>query len=484
MVQERLSFANMMRAKMPAALPPLALLGPGYVLASFAFGSGELIWWPTLSAKYGLAFVWLLVPAALLQWWINLELARYVVITGESPWVGFARLNRAFSILLWVMAIVTLSAWGGYAGAAGNAIAFLTGFPPGWGIREQTTFWAYVTMALSILGLTLFPVVYKGLEWLLKICIIIGAGGVVVAAINPLLWSKWPEFAAAIFTPRPFPANWDPRDTGLLVTAIAFAGLGGFFQLAYAYWIRDANAGMGGLIGRITSPITGRPEPVQLTGYLPEGSEDDKRNYRGWMKTVYLNNSWGVFINLLTTMLMMFLAYAVLHPQGRVPGGYALVVEQGQFFGFYLGEVGFRLFLFVAAMLIVDTYIVILDLVCRMYSESILTHIPPARKKSYRWWYYALVGVFAVVTSTNLLIGDPATLILWGGVFNFIAMPVLYVAMLVINYYVLPKHGGNWLRPSMPWLIVGLVSTAVYIYLVLWYLQIQVPVLIRSITGR
>ena len=34
--------------------PPkiLAFIGPGFILAAFAQGSGELIWWPYLVAKY------------------------------------------------------------------------------------------------------------------------------------------------------------------------------------------------------------------------------------------------------------------------------------------------------------------------------------------------------------------------------------------------------------------------------------------------
>jgi hypothetical protein len=59
------------RADMPKVLGPLALLGPGVILASFGFGSGELVFWPYLAAKYGLALVWLMIPAGLMQWWIN-----------------------------------------------------------------------------------------------------------------------------------------------------------------------------------------------------------------------------------------------------------------------------------------------------------------------------------------------------------------------------------------------------------------------------
>ena len=35
-----------------------AALGPGVVWMALAQGSGELIWWPYMVAKYGLTFLW------------------------------------------------------------------------------------------------------------------------------------------------------------------------------------------------------------------------------------------------------------------------------------------------------------------------------------------------------------------------------------------------------------------------------------------
>src|SRR4030042_3958362 len=71
-------------AVMPAFLGVLAYIGPGILWAALAQGSGELIWWPYLTAKYGAVFLGLLIPASLLQYWINLEIMRYVILTGET----------------------------------------------------------------------------------------------------------------------------------------------------------------------------------------------------------------------------------------------------------------------------------------------------------------------------------------------------------------------------------------------------------------
>jgi len=48
-----------------ARLPPfpgmIATLGPGVIFMALAQGSGELIWWPYIIAKYGLTFLFLLI---------------------------------------------------------------------------------------------------------------------------------------------------------------------------------------------------------------------------------------------------------------------------------------------------------------------------------------------------------------------------------------------------------------------------------------
>ena len=70
------------------------MLGPAFVWAAIAQGSGELIWWPYFSAKYGLAFVGLLLPASLIQFFVNREVSRYTAITGKGIWSGFIFKNN------------------------------------------------------------------------------------------------------------------------------------------------------------------------------------------------------------------------------------------------------------------------------------------------------------------------------------------------------------------------------------------------------
>ena len=151
-----------------APLPPfpgwLKALGPGVVWMALAQGSGELIFWPYLIAKYGLAFLFLLVPACLLQWPLTFEIGRYTALTGESIWQGFIRVHPLYALPLWLLMILSFLWFGAYASAGGTALAALTSFPSGWSAGARSLLWAYLTIAVFLGGLVLAPVLYRFIE--------------------------------------------------------------------------------------------------------------------------------------------------------------------------------------------------------------------------------------------------------------------------------------------------------------------------------
>ena len=107
----------------------LTVLGPGVVFMALAQGSGELIFWPYIIAKYGLTFLFLLLPACLLQFPIIYEIGRYTLLTGESIFQGFIRLNRSLGLLLWLLMTLSFLWFGAFAAAGGTSLAALTDLP-------------------------------------------------------------------------------------------------------------------------------------------------------------------------------------------------------------------------------------------------------------------------------------------------------------------------------------------------------------------
>ena len=77
-----------------ADLPPRTrsfwqLAGPGAVLVGLSIGAGELVMWPWITAKFGAGMAWAAALGVFLQLWINLEIGRWAIVTGEAPYTGF-----------------------------------------------------------------------------------------------------------------------------------------------------------------------------------------------------------------------------------------------------------------------------------------------------------------------------------------------------------------------------------------------------------
>jgi hypothetical protein len=49
------------------------------------------------------SFLFLLIPACLLQWPLMFEIGRYTTLTGESIWQGFIRLHPLYALPLWLL---------------------------------------------------------------------------------------------------------------------------------------------------------------------------------------------------------------------------------------------------------------------------------------------------------------------------------------------------------------------------------------------
>ena len=81
---------------LPKPVPWTRALGVGVVVMGLAIGTGELILWPHLVVKHGLSLLWLALIGILCQYFINQEVARHAVATGEGFFTTSARVFRWF----------------------------------------------------------------------------------------------------------------------------------------------------------------------------------------------------------------------------------------------------------------------------------------------------------------------------------------------------------------------------------------------------
>src|ERR1700754_4983840 len=131
------------------------LIGPGIIAAGVGLASGEFILYPYIASQVGLVFVWAALVGLVTQYFLNMEIERYTLATGETALTGFSRFWRHWGL---VFAVLTYFAnlWPGWATSSATLVTYL------WG---GNTTWIAVGMLVSIgLILSLAPVVYTALE--------------------------------------------------------------------------------------------------------------------------------------------------------------------------------------------------------------------------------------------------------------------------------------------------------------------------------
>ena len=422
-------------------LPPfpgyLKALGPGIVWLALAQGSGELIWWPYIVARYGLAFLFLLLPACLIQWPVNYAIGRYTVLTGESILRGFLRLHRGFGIALWVLLAVSFVWVGAFASAGGTALASLLDWPAGWSDRARTILWAYASMALLLGALLLSHRFYRFIEWFMWVAALGTLAGLVLACAHPAVLSTLPAFLAGLVRPEwPPPRPWDPDDATRLLTAVTFAGLGGFWTLFYSYWLRAKGAGMAGHLDAAAPAADAAASAAQEEPLLPERAGPDLRR---WQRFLLFDSGVGVVGNLATTLMTCLLAYALLFPRGLYPEGYHLAVVQSEFFSVRFGGLGRILFLIVAAAFLCDTWIGTMDSVARVHADVCRAVFPRAAAVPSRRLYYIFLACGSALTVVTLPLGEPGALILLTAVIGFVGTVVYTWALVYVDRTLLPR---------------------------------------------
>ena len=434
------------------------MIGPGLVWMALAQGSGELIWWPYIIAKYGLAFLFLLIPACLIQYPLTFEVGRYTMLTGEGLFRGFFRLNKVFGILLWILFTLSFLWFGAFATAGATAIAELTQFPIDWSQKARTLFWAQCTIVVFTLAILYAKRVYQLIEWIMKSVAILSLVGMLFACCHPKVLGYLGEFLKGLFVPDvEAMKTFDPAaDSVTLLTAITFAGLGGFWAIFYSYWIKEKGVAMAGHLSHLTGFRSGISPIRSGDAALPLDEEGAAAKLKQWYRYLSLETFIGIVGNILTTLMTCLLAFALLHPEGKLPEGFEIAVVQSEFFAVTWGDVGRVLFLIVAGAFLADTWLATADCVSRIHLDALGSIWPKLATKDIRPWYFGLVIFLAIVTSVTMFFDQPGNLLKLSAVIGFVGTLVLSTALIYLNHFYLRRKLAKSLRsgPLSKWLFI------------------------------
>lgn len=465
--------ADLKNADLPAKkLPNWKLAGPGAVLVGLSIGAGEIIIWPRIAAEFGAGMVWAAVFGVFLQMWINFEVGRWTIATGETIYTGFARAWRGFAA---VFILLNIFAWlaPGWAQASGLALkALLVG--PHWHLDPTTlapidfwgtkTFWTIVTF-VGVTAVLFGPkIVYRSVEHTIEVLILIVVIGLISVAFLVGTGDTWVELGKGI-------VNIGHRDPKLGVKeffiALVFAGAGGTANLFYSFYLRDKHIGMGGRVPSMQNPLRGRSEKIPTTGFIFPDNDINRSRFRSWWGFVRMDQAlYFWLLNSLTMLLFIFGALAVLHPQGIVPDKDRLIYDQAVVIGStqVWGKAGMIIFLLVGVATLFSTQLALIDGVGRSIADMIYTNINAAQKRDVSWWYLLVVGIWIVAGCAITAIMEKAGVTNLGFLFNAAYMGGFAMAIYVpltfyINWRYLPKAA----RPGLVCSFMMFVATCVYV---------------------
>jgi len=138
--------------------PPVSyrpLIGPGVVAAGVGLASGEFVLWPYIASQVGLVLLWGAAMGITTQWFLNMEIERYTLATGETALTGFSRLWRHWGLVFVVM-IYFANLWPGWVTASATMLTYLVG-------GEAAPLAIGMLLVLGA-ALTFAPVIYVALE--------------------------------------------------------------------------------------------------------------------------------------------------------------------------------------------------------------------------------------------------------------------------------------------------------------------------------
>jgi hypothetical protein len=90
------------------------LVGPGIVAGGVGLSSGEFVLWPFIASQVGLVLLWGALIGVVTQFFLNMEVERYTLATGETALTGFNRFWKHWGLVFAVLGYFA-NLWPGWA---------------------------------------------------------------------------------------------------------------------------------------------------------------------------------------------------------------------------------------------------------------------------------------------------------------------------------------------------------------------------------
>lgn len=467
--------AELPPAPRPKGLGWFSALGPGVIALGVSIGSGEFLLGPAAFVKYGLAMLWVVGVAAVLQTLLNVELMRYTLATGEPAVTGFMRTRPHSTFWAWFYAILYFlqMGWPGWAGAAAGAVFFLFAKRLPVAAEGGTVYAIGVGLfLLCALILTFGRRIERTLEFLnwIMVSVIIGGLGILAVLFVPL--STWVAAVAGF-------AGYDVQrgsfefvppgaDFFLLGAFAAYCGGGGVANLTLTNWARDKGYGMSSIVGFIPAAVGGKKVALAHSGAVFKPDAASLVNWRGWWHIVRVDQ-WGVyFIGAILGMVLPAVLYVTFVPSGSDIRGLGIAAALAQSVATQKGAIFGGVIAVLGVWLLFKTQLDILEAMTRAITDILWTgstRIRAWRGGDVRVVYYSVLAAITAWGIIALRLTQPIVLLALSANMAGIVFIISSIHLLYVNTRLLPVE----LRPPM-WRRVALVALAVFyaLFLFMW----------------
>ncbi len=434
----------------------LLKIGPGLILAGAIVGTGELIATTNVGAKVGFALLWLVIVSCVIKIFVQIELGRYAISSGETTLVGLRRLPGPGVLLPWwwlVMMLATQAQLAAMVGSIGQAIHIAvsgvsTRLAEQIGLGAQPELpWAALTAVLAAVLLAAGS--YRVVEWGTTLLVVIFTLMTVLCVVL-LPWTghylSWRDIASGLLFHIPSNA------VGPAVAMFGITGVGASELIAYPYWCIEKG------YARNIGPHS--------------ESEDWARRARGWLRVMHLDAWVSMMIYTVATLAFYLLGAAVLHgytgPEG-LPGtvsGMLHVLSR-----MYVPVMGERIavwFIVIGAFAVLfSTLFAATAANCRTLTDLLAIHrlirlTNPGDRT--RWVRRFCVGFPIFNFFLFLWAPNPVRLVTIGGFAQALTLPMIATAAVYLRY----RRTDRRITPGLAWDIflwlsmLGLFATALY----------------------
>ncbi len=342
------------------------LIGPSILLLGLSIGSGEFVLWPYITYEFGFAVIRASMVGEVPQYFINMEIERWTLATGETAVTGFCRLWAGWAPIFLLCNIVPW-VWPGWASGAATMLSWELG-----GGEGMRVFYSIASLIAIGLALSLGPVVYNTVE------------RIQIVLISAVLFFLLVVFALVVEVDHVVEMGRGIANVGhipegmelpLFLGALAFAGAGGTMNLVQSDYVRDKGYAMGAYVARLTSPLTGKEEVVDDIGYHFEHSDANLQRWRGWWKAANREHFVTFYLlSVFSLMLLSLIAYATARHAPGLEGGLGFIRAEGEFIGAAHGALFGHVFRWMGIAILLTTELGLLDACARISSDIVKTN--------------------------------------------------------------------------------------------------------------